>query len=124
MPEQSRDVINWFDIPVLDLNRATRFYEALLGVKLQRYEGPGLEGALFPAKGLSGTLLKASGFVPSHDGAVVYLNGGDDLSGLLGGVESAGGKVLLKKTEIPGGRGFFAYFQDSEGNRVGLHSTK
>jgi predicted enzyme related to lactoylglutathione lyase len=34
----------------------------------------------------------------------------------------AGGKVLLTKTEIGGGRGFFAYFEDTEGNRVGLHS--
>jgi predicted enzyme related to lactoylglutathione lyase len=31
--------------------------------------------------------------------------------------------VLVPRTEIPGGFGYFACLQDSEGNHVGLHST-
>ena len=31
--------------------------------------------------------------------------------------------MLLGKTEISGGRGFFAYFEDTEGNRIGLNSA-
>lgn len=116
------NVLSWFDIPVVDLARAIRFYEAILGVELQRYDAPGIEGALFPARGVSGTLLKGQGFSPSHQGSVVYLDGGADLNTILKRVEPAGGKQLLPKTEIPGGRGFFAYFQDSEGNRIGLNS--
>lgn len=116
--------INWFDIPVSDLDRATTFYSEILDSTLERYEGNGIEGALFPCSGAAcGTLLKGESFVPSHQGSVVYLNGGSDLTTILSRVAGAGGKVLLEKTEIGGGRGSFAYFEDTEGNRVGLHSS-
>ena len=52
----------------------------------------------------------------------VYLNGGSDLNNVLNRVETAGGQVLLAKTEIGEEHGFFAFFLDSEGNKVGLHS--
>ena len=116
------NALTWFDIPVTDLERAARFYGAILGVTLERYSAPRIEGALFPAPGLSGTLLRGEGFTPSHQGSVVYLNGGADLNAVLERVTAAGGRVLLEKAEIGGGRGFFAYFEDTEGNRVGLHS--
>lgn len=117
------NALNWFDIPVTDLDRATEFYAAILGATLHRYSAPGIEGALFPSAEVTGTLLKGEGFIPSHDGSVLYLNGGGDLTTILDRVPTAGGTVLLDKTEIGGGRGFFAYFEDTEGNRIGLNST-
>jgi len=54
---------------------------------------------------------------------LVYLNGGDDLSTVLSKVEQVGGKILLPKTSI-GPNGFKAHFEDSEGNKVGLHTRK
>lgn len=116
------NALNWFDIPVSDLDRAEAFYSEILGVVLERYSGPGIYGALFPAQGLSGTLIQGEGFTPSYQGSVVYLSGGDDLNTVLNRVLGAGGKVLQGKTEIGGDRGFFAYLEDTEGNRVGLHS--
>ena len=59
----------------------------------------------------------------SSAGALVYLNGGDDLSVTLSKVEAAGGKILLPKTAI-GPNGFMAHFTDTEGNKIGLHSMK
>ena len=56
-------------------------------------------------------------------GALLYLNGGEDLSVPLNRVEGAGGKVLQEKTSI-GGNGFMAIFGDTEGNRIALHSVK
>ncbi len=117
------NIVNWFDIPVEDLDRAMSFYAEVIAEPLQRYSAPGLEGALFPARGVTGTLLKGDSFIPGKDGSVVYLDGGEDLEPMLWRAEQAGGKVLLPKTEIGGGRGYFAYFEDSEGNRIGLHST-
>ncbi len=90
---------------------------------LERYSGPGIKGALFPVSGLGGTLIQGEGFTPSYQGSIVYLNGGNDLNTVLNRITGAGGRVLLEKTEIGGDRGFFAYFEDTEGNRVGLHSA-
>lgn len=124
------DVINWFDIPVADLDRASAFYSTVLETELTPPMGLGVEGssdegvqAIFPAQdGVGGALVKSDHAHPSQEGSVVYLNGGDDLSVPLGRVEAAGGKVLVDKTSI-GEYGFIAYFLDTEGNRIGLHST-
>ena len=57
------------------------------------------------------------------DGAVLYLNGGNDLAGPLSRVQGAGGQVLVEKTKINDEIGFFGLFLDTEGNRIGLHSS-
>ena len=83
---------------------------------------PGYVMAMFPAQdGVGGALITGEGYVPSQEGVVVYLNGGDDLNTVLSKVEDAGGKVAMPKTDI-GENGFVAYMIDPEGNKVGLHS--
>lgn len=117
------DAVNWFEIPASDLDRAVSFYSAILGTKLEAQEAmPGFHMAMFPyEEGVGGAIIKGEGYVPSAVGALVYLNGGEDLSTVLDRVEGAGGKVLAPKTDI-GENGFIAYFHDTEGNKVGLHS--
>jgi len=73
-------------------------------------------------KGVGGAIIHGDGFVPSQEGTVVYLNGGSDLSNVLDRVEDAEGSVVLPKTHITPEVGYIAYFIDSEGNKVGLHS--
>jgi predicted enzyme related to lactoylglutathione lyase len=68
-------------------------------------------------------LRKDEGFEPSTKGALIYLNGGEDLSVPLSKVEAAGGKILLPKTSI-GSNGFMAHIIDTEGNKIALHSMK
>ena len=118
------NLVVWFDIPVKNLNRAMEFYGKVLGVKLQRMEQP-VPMAFFPfTPGVaSGDLVESKEISPSKQGTTVYLNGGRDLAGPLGRVEATGGKVLQKKTAI-GEHGFIAFFEDTEGNRVGLHSRQ
>jgi len=53
---------------------------------------------------------------------VVYLYVEGDLNTALNRVEPAGGKVLSPKTLIAEGMGYWAHFEDTEGNRVGLFS--
>jgi predicted enzyme related to lactoylglutathione lyase len=115
---------NWIEIPVVDMKRARKFYAELLGVVLDEMPIGSNEYALFELKDRfnTGCLVKGDGYVPSMQGVVVYLNGGDDLSPVLIRVEKAGGKVLLKKTFLSKEAGHIAYFVDTEGNKVGLHS--
>jgi uncharacterized protein len=115
----------WFDIPVSDMGRAIKFYEALTGQTLKRMGvGPGKETALFEAGegDVSGSLFFAPEDKPSLYGSRVYLNAEPSLDTWLARVEPAGGKILVGKTPIPPDRGVFAYILDTEGNRVGLHA--
>jgi predicted enzyme related to lactoylglutathione lyase len=118
-----KNALNWFEIPTIDIERAASFYGALFGIDIPVSEDiQGYQMAVFPVEGgVGGALLKGEGYVPSTEGTLVWLNGGDDLSDILARVEPAGGKVLMPKTHI-GAPGFCATFLDTEGNRVGLHS--
>ena len=115
----------WFDIPVSDMTRAIGFYEALTGDQLIRLPvGEGKETAIFPGDGVgaAGCLFAAPEDEPSHLGSRVYLDAGPSIDEWLARVEPAGGRILVDKTPIGGGRGVFAYIEDSERNRVGLNA--
>jgi predicted enzyme related to lactoylglutathione lyase len=115
----------WFDIPVKNLDRAMKFYSKVFGIEMQPIAMGPNKGAFFPMEPgvTSGDLVESKENAPSDKGTVIYLNGGSDLSAPLNRIEAAGGKVLQGKTSI-GEHGFIAYFKDTEGNRVGLHSRQ
>jgi predicted enzyme related to lactoylglutathione lyase len=115
---------NWIEIPVADMKRAKRFYGELLGVALNEMQMGGNGYALFELKDRfnAGCLVKGKGYVPSKQGVLVYLNGGDDLSTVLARVAKAGGTILLEKTFLSKEAGRIAYFADPEGNKIGLQS--
>jgi len=120
-----KKTISWFEIPVIDLNRATAFYERILALTLNRGDMGHTSLAVFPydrESATGGTLIYGPGLLPSADGAVVYLNAGNSLDTVLARIKDAGGAVLLPRTELPTGMGAFAHFADTEGNRVGLHA--
>ena len=119
------NAINWFEIPVTDFERAKRFYETILQCEMQLMEMPGMRSAFFPAdlqNGIGGSITLAEGYQPSEHGALIYLNGGEDLSVPLSKIDAAGGTVILPKTSI-GPNGFMAHFKDTEGNKVAFHSV-
>ncbi len=118
--------VNWFEIPANNIDRAKRFYEEVFGVTLTLNDMGPLKMAWFPMKqgatGATGSLVKAETYVPSHAGTMVYFSV-DDIEGTLQKVTGSGGKVVNPKQSI-GEYGFVAHFEDCEGNRVALHSTK
>jgi hypothetical protein len=119
-----RDVINWFEIPVLDFDRALTFYSRLLEVIIQKEEMGELTMGFFPSdnKNVSGAIVQGSDYKPGNTGVLVYLDGGNDLQDILNRVEPAGGKILMLKTQISPEIGYMAIFLDTEGNRLALHS--
>jgi predicted enzyme related to lactoylglutathione lyase len=120
-----KNALNWFEIPVTDMNRAIRFYSTILGVEFS--PGPGMGDArmaMFPVEGgVGGALLQAEGWVPGTVGPAIYLNCDGDLDTPLSRVEPAGGKILVPNTDI-GENGRYAFILDTEGNRIGLHASK
>ena len=116
--------IVWCDIPVKDLDRAIRFYTAVLGQPVTRESYPGMTIGLLPHAGehVSGCLFVSDDAKPSVDGPLIYLNCEGRLPIAIATVEINGGKVLKPKHAI-GAYGFRAIVIDSEGNRIALHSS-
>ena len=118
--------VGWFEIYVQDMERAKRFYEAVLRVDFQKLDSPGMEMWAFPmspkAMGASGALVRMPGFAPGGNGTLVYFICSDcavEASRVLG----SGGRLQREKTSI-GEYGFIALAYDTEGNMFGLHSMK
>lgn len=78
-----------------------------------------------PMEGVGGTLIDSGGFhKPSlTDGPLIYLNGNPDVDIVLSRVVAAGGKIIQPKKEISPEYGYMAFFEDTEGNRMALHSV-
>jgi uncharacterized protein len=121
-----KKLIHWFDIPVLDIERAGTFYSTVLQLELTHIDAPpDYVMKWFPTEDPlgGGALIQGGGRRPSDDGTVVYFNAGDDLNDALNRVEPAGGRVILPKTGDDAS-GYVAFFLDTEGNRVGLQSKR
>jgi predicted enzyme related to lactoylglutathione lyase len=117
--------VTWFEIPCNDIKRAAAFYEKVLKTKLKVQDFGGPLMAFFPEVkgniGANGSLMQYDSYVPSHDGALVYFNC-EDCAIELARVKAAGGKVLREKTMISPEHGFMGVIEDTEGNRVAMHS--
>ncbi len=125
--KSNENSLNWFEISVSDIVRAKRFYETIFGIKMEESEMMGMKMAFFPYESgngkASGGLVQSQMHKPSVDGVKLYLNGNPDLSVALSKVEKAGGKITMPKTNIGEGIGHMAFFVDTEGNVIALHSN-
>jgi uncharacterized protein len=124
-----KNAINWFEIPSTDFDRAVNFYSSLLGVEIAKNEFMGEPQAFFPSSqsqtAVGGAIVKSDRLIPSETGTLIYLNLEtiENLDRALATVESAGGKLIMPKTDI-GDPGFIGIIIDSEGNKIGLHSNR
>jgi hypothetical protein len=121
--------VGWFEIPVGDLDRAEKFYNAVLGITLARQpEMDGLTMSWFPwtdnVPGATGALVLSPNYLsaPLGTGVIIYFTA-PDLEAALQRVTEAGGAVIIPPTDI-GEYGTLARVQDTEGNHVCLHTAK
>ena len=125
--DSSVNIINWFEVPVSDIARAKKFYEAIFSIQMGDVsEIMGMQMSFFPFEmngKVSGGLVQGPMHTPSADGAKLYFNGNPDLDEALSKIKEAGGTVTMPKTKIGDDIGFMAFFIDTEGNSVALHSN-
>ena len=121
-----KNLISIVEIPVSDFSRAVKFYEAVVGVSIQQMEmGEVTMGVLPSEEGTVNVVLaKGNDYKPTAHGAILYLQAGEDLQPMLDRVKQHGGQISVPKTQISPEMGFFALFVDTEGNTLGLHSSK
>lgn len=113
----------WFDIPVSDLERASAFYAAVLGIKIHKQEADGVTYCVFDhLGGNSGCLVPGKEEINSNAGILLYLNVENRIRDAVTQVGKFGGKVIQRIHSIDQ-HGYRAVVLDSEGNRIALHST-
>lgn len=121
-----KHLINWVEIPTVDITRAKKFYKTILdGIEFQDMDMDGTKYALFPVddKFNCGALVQGEYHKPSADGIVVYFDGGKDMDNILNQVEKAGGQVIMTKTYTGKDAGYVGMFIDTEGNKIGLQHS-
>ncbi|MBL8160472.1 MAG: VOC family protein [Anaerolineae bacterium] len=116
-------VFSWVEIPVLDIERAARFYGQLLERELIITDMPPRRMATiyFEPNEVGGSLLQSPDAKPGNQGAHVYLNAGrgSDLETMIERVRSLGAEIVIPATPM-GSDGRFASFKDTEGNILSL----
>ena len=112
----------WFDLPVIDLDRAAAFYRSVLSVKVERAQFDDFSFCVIEHGEGNGGCLVPNAQEVSAAGILVYMNVDGRIRDAVSRVPTLGGKVL-RPTEPIGPHGFRAIVLDSEGNRVALHST-
>jgi uncharacterized protein len=128
-----KNPVNWFEIYVQDMNRAKKFYESVLGVKLEKMDVPTdgnnddhFQMVAFPMvadePNTSGALVKAMGMSSGGNSVVIYFTC-DDCSVEQSRIAESGGTILNEKFSI-GDYGYVSICQDTEGNTFGLHSMQ
>lgn len=126
--EKMTNSINWFEIPVLNFDNAKEFYSRIFDYEMTETTMHSLRMGFLPmdpgSQGVGGAIVQGDGFVPTSLGVKVYLNGGKDLMTVLNRVIVAGGEVIVHKTKINDEIGYYAAFEDTEGNHIYLHSKE
>ena len=114
--------VNHVEFEVTNLKRAAKFYKSVLGLKIQLM--PKMRYALWSAaRRPSGGLALVRKKRVKHGGttAIFQVN---NIDLYLKKAQKAGGRITQKKTEIPGGMGFYGTFRDPFGNIVGLWNSR
>lgn len=132
MDTQKANPAVWFEIYVQQMERAQKFYETVLNVKLEELPLPETEDdnllqmMFFPSNmvgfGCSGALVKMDGFTSTGNNTIIYFHS-KNCSIEEKKIEPAGGKIFKPKMTI-GKYGAIVLATDTEGNMFGIHSME
>ncbi len=116
----------WVEIPVLDIERALKFYVQVFNVEATPIRDEAIRRSTTlvntsPEGNPGISLTQTAGFEPSDRGPLVYIDAGKDVTPFFDKITSAGGQIVAPKTSM-GEMGDFALFKDTEGNLLALYS--
>jgi hypothetical protein len=120
-----KNSLNWFEIVVTDMPKASAFYAAVVGKPLQLMTFQGTPHAVFAADGpgaITGALVVDPARKPAPGGTVIFLDV-DRVELAVARAREAGGTIVQPPLSI-GEHGTAAIIADRDGNHVGLHAPK
>jgi hypothetical protein len=115
--ESKMSKLTHWEIPATDVRQSATFYADLFGWRMQAWSD---DYTMFEVEGGIGGGISKVEQMPAP--AIQVYIGVDDIPATLVRVEALGGQVVQSKTEIGGGMGYTAMFQDPWGCRIGLWS--
>ena len=111
--------INHFEINADDLPRAKGFYENVFNWEIEKWEGL-IDYWIITAgeddeEGINGGLQKRE----NKEDSIFNYVGVESVEKTVKRIKDNGGEILKPKSPIPG-VGYYAFFKDTEGNRLGI----
>ena len=139
------NIISWFEIPARDFKRALDFYSNVFGRDIDIFMFSEVPHGVFrvdpehPGE-ITGAIVETKDKPDKNVGPVIFFNANPDMYEILenikenGGeviqpktliknIDSEDGKVTIPKTLMDKDMGYYAYFYDTEGNKMGLYSN-
>jgi uncharacterized protein len=113
--------IDYIELGVTDLSAAKKFYADAFGWAFNEY-GPAYAGIRTDPADPGAEIGGLNGEVAASPGGPLVLLYSDHLDATLRSVTDAGGTVVARPYEFPGGRRF--HFADPSGNVLGVWATK
>ena len=115
------NTITHIEIPAPDLARAIAFYSAIFNWKIEIVKEGSYAFFMIGDANTGGGLNAALKVAEEETGCQIVVDV-EDIEQNLAAVQAAGGKIILTKTDIGGGHGYYAIFQDPNGNHLQIHS--
>jgi hypothetical protein len=115
--------IGFFDIPADDVGRAKKFYQSLLGWKIEPatsfFDKTQQRQNIITGKPEKGTMNRGGLYKRHMPGPIMNFVIVEDLGAVLASVEGLGGTIVMPKNPIKS-VGLVAVIRDTEGNILGL----
>ena len=135
-------IISWFEIPAKDFERALSFYREAFGISIDIFMFNNVQHGVFRVedKEISGAIVDQNDMPGKNVGPVIFFNANPDMLEIIERIKENGGEIILSKslikntisedgtaiipkTLIDNNVGYYAYFYDTEGNKMGLYSN-
>jgi uncharacterized protein len=111
--------ITHFELPSTDIPASRKFYENVLGWKLEKWDGPMEYWLVYTGDPTSPGINGALGGAANEFKATVNTAEVADLDAALQAAEANGGLIIMPKDEIPG-VGWLSYVREPGGAVLGL----
>ena len=120
---ENKHTITHIEIPALNTRKASEFYSKVFNWTIDDKFGEEYLMFRIGNSGTGGAFVSSLKPADKDQGPHLVINV-EDITEKLKEIEEAGGNIILNKTEIPGGFGFYAAFNDLSGNYMQIYSDK